>query len=501
MFLTLIINFFLINFHNLYCESCCPSGNSLKTQENIQETKKNTDISPKKDEDIEKNKDKKTEKDKKEDKEKEDNDDNKDNEDKDDDIKICKNKNDFIKKFNKRKNNLIETNYFKNEDLINNLKTDLKESNVDKYFKMYQQMTDENEIFNHKISLDLQIYRYILDLEGFTTALDNIIKDEKIQYWVIDKYDPNKIISKIEFKEEIIDENDINFKFKFVDEDLNIEDNVFRSGDCYIDDEKFKYLRCNGCNDKNCISCKLRKLLEKECLYNDKEEKKGTFVNMFKSQSDSSHSDFSKKIKNIIYNGLKDEIKNTEFYTKYNNNELNENIEEDIRKSFFIEWALTIEFLNRFNKNILKNDNFQLYRTLTKYKITNLDLFESTSLCCPVFIPSSYRIKTKQLFFFKTENVNYFRCIFNYIISPLKESMFFAAMNVDYELEVGYIPLKREYKWLNDENELKELKDMFDKRNKYIDNIVTKFIKDNLKKKYNGKKINLYQDDNFLYTI
>ena len=81
--------------------------------------------------------------------------------------------------------------------------------------------------------------------------------------------------------------------------------------------------------------------------------------------------------------------------------------------------------------------------------------------------------------------------------------MFFAAMNVDYELEVGYIPLKNEYKWLNDEKQTKELKDMFNKRNIFIDEVVINSIKNNIRKfkRYLNKKIKIYNDDNLIGTI
>ena len=452
MFLKLIPLFFL-KFYNIKCCYFCHKSNDNSKINNITTINNNNDNNNE-NERNNKNKEKgNNEKEKKKD-------------DKNDNY-ICQNEDKFIEKFNKMKNNLVE-NYFKNEDLKTKIKSNnLSKTNINDYFKMYHKMIDDNEIFNHKIALELQIYRYILNLEGFTNILDNIIIDEKFQFWVIDKYDKTgNIFSKIQFNEENVNENNINFKFKFIKENSNIKDNIYRSGDCYIDEEKFKYLRCDGCNDKNCLSCKLRNLLIKEGLFNEnKSDNNGIFVKIYKSQSDNSHSEFSKNIKNIIYNGLKDELKNTDFFTKYENSELKENINGDIRKCIFIEWALTIEFLKRFNKNILKNDNFILYRTLTKYKIEKVDLFESTSLCCPIFLPSDInkRKNTKNLFFFKTDNINYFRCIFNYIISPIKDSMFISANNLDYELEVGYIPLKRNYKWLNDEKNITELKDMFNR--------------------------------------
>ena len=81
--------------------------------------------------------------------------------------------------------------------------------------------------------------------------------------------------------------------------------------------------------------------------------------------------------------------------------------------------------------------------------------------------------------------------------------MFISANNLDYELEVGYIPLKRNYKWLNDEKNITELKDMLNRRNTFIDKVVINSIKNNIRKfkRYLNKKIKIYNDDNLIDTI
>ena len=432
---------------------------------------------------------------------------------------FCKNQEEFIEKFNKRKNILAEQF---NEELKNKLKsTNLESKDIDSkdnnnYFTMYQQMT--NDIFNHDISLDLQIYRYILNLEGFIIAFDNIFnKDVRLHIPVIGydensqigniigiKYDnkyyffKNKVndLSVIFDKKELIYEDtnegkkttkyeDIEFDDlgkktrKFI-EDVNKKTNFFggqikyetkvkeiekklkyinnKLGEIAVDNEKFKYLRCNGkcTNGDNCVSCKLRKLLENEkCL--------DLFLNIYKQQGESSDKPEAMLMKRIIYDGLKKnkkydfyslKINKTNFYEQYPKDEFCKEISDKFRKSVMIEWALTIEFMKRFIPKYYNGSNeFNLYRTFNKIDSVDKikpDIYESTSLIGNFFLG----INKSQLFylepkylnscnilFTKIENIKYYKCLFNYIVSPNEGTI----LNDDKGLEIGFIGIDEKY--------------------------------------------------------
>ena len=164
---------------------------------------------------------------------------------------FCKNESEFIQKFNERKNILAEQF---NEKLKNKLKsTNLESKDIDSkdnnnYFTMYQQMT--NDIFNHDISLDLQIYRYILNLEGFITAFDNIFnKDVRLHIPVIG-YDENSQIGNIIgikygnkyyfFKNKVNDLSVIFDKKELIYEDINECEKTTKYEDIEFDDLKKK---------------------------------------------------------------------------------------------------------------------------------------------------------------------------------------------------------------------------------------------------------------------
>ena len=125
-----------------------------------------------------------------------------------------------------------------------------------------------NDIFTHEVSVDLTIYIYILDLIGIIDALNNIIKKEKLQYWMFCKtfYDPTNLggrlfISKdcnLKFEEK--DDNNLDVYLKYGIEEKNTIE--YNSAQLDIDGGKFKYLRCSGCTESNCISCKLRNFLK-----------------------------------------------------------------------------------------------------------------------------------------------------------------------------------------------------------------------------------------------
>ena len=419
-------------------------------------------------------------------------------EDEEKDKYFCKTKEEFIDKFNERKNILADS-FFINNDLKNNLKSNnLKEDESDDYYKMYSEMT--KDVFNHQIALDLQIYRYILKLEGFIKALDDIFNlDVKLHIPTIayneigvinsiegvkcgDKYyfskkdldDLNVIFDKKELKginfttkyDDIqfddLDEKTRNFidyvndKNKFLGNKIGDETKVTeiekkliyinnKLGEITVEDEKFKYLRCkDGCkNGDNCVSCKLRKLLEKEnCL--------DTFKNIYKQQGEGSDKPEAMLMKRIIYDGLKKDKKYDFYSLNFNGRKENfcKEISNEFRKCVMIEWALTIGFMKKFIYNYYKSDNFNLYRTFNYIdSVENIksDIYESTSLVGNFFIglhdKNINMISYAGSFFTKIENVKYYKCLFNYIISPTEKTI----LKEDSEVEIGFIGIDEKY--------------------------------------------------------
>jgi len=420
------------------------------------------------------------------------------------DTPICNNINEFKVKFNERKK-LIK---LKNVGLLKNLQdNNPTEDQFNHYFDVYKKMTDD--IFTHEVSVDLTIYIYILDLIGIINALNNIIKKEKLQYWIFSKfiYDKEDFGSTLTSRQygclkfEEKGGNNYNLYLNYAPKKDYVK---YHSGQLDVDGGCFKYLRCSGCNNDNCVSCKLRKFLENESLLD-------YFINIFKNQSNDSNSEYSLKIKNLIYLSLKKQYKNIEMYGWNNNKhknydnlykdyELTNKIAFNFKKCVLLEWALTMEFLDRFIKEILdKDEEFKIYRSVqTNEKSLKLvDFFESTSMFGPVFITTN-PVFASRTNFFNISDFKLYRCLFHYIISPVEKTMFTAlSSSVDYEQEIGYIPINQEWKRINDLENGKTFKELhhLDSRNKLIDDLILSFLLKNLKKddKYKGKKITIFE--------
>lgn len=380
----------------------------------------------------------------------------------------CENDDDFIEKFNYRKNILADRF---NDELKNTIKSNiLTKEKISDYYSMYQEMI--NDVFTHGIALDLQIYRYILKLEGFTDALDNIIEKNRIQYDFYTEYkNSNACYNTTIFKK------DNNY---YLDYHSGIEKNKFvkfkdiYSGIFYIDNEPFKYVRCikGSCtNGENCISCKLRNLLEKENIGD-------LYKKIYKEYGGSS--DAGDTVRAFIYNNIKPEYQNMElFFRKYDNNyggpavvdkgnedsfkkydyENGEEEYKNIKKALMLEWALTIEFMKRFILEFTGKKEFYLYRTMgfsddTNYKPTNMLLsqaVDSTSL----FGPCYFTMSNKNIICFHKIKAKLYCCFFNHIINPFSEEesyMKYKEKNFlscklygDHECEIGYIPINQKY--------------------------------------------------------
>ena len=419
-----------------------------------------------------------------------------------DDTAICNNINDFKNEFNNRKK-IIK---LKNAELLKNLQdTNPTEYQYNHYFDVYSKMT--TDIFNHEVSVDLTIYIYILDLIGIINALNNIIKKEKLQYWIFSKfmYDKDDLGSTLISKQfgclKVVENSDNNYNLylNYIPPKENFT--RYYSGQLDVEGEKFKYLRCDGCTEDNCVSCKLRNFLKNEKLLD-------YFINIFKNQSNNSNSKDSLKIKNLIYLSLKKQYKNIKMYgwnnnkhenydNQYKNYELTNKISSNLKKCVLLEWALTMEFLDRFIKAILdEGEEFKIYRSVrTEEKSLKLvDFFESTSMFGPVFINPNPKYVPKTNFF-NISDFKLYRCFFHYIISLVKESMFTAF---DHEQEIGYIPIKQEWKIINDLENGETDKELYhlDSRNDLINELILKFLKKNLKKelKFKGKYVTIFEE-------
>jgi len=371
------------------------------------------------------------------------------------DTPICKTKDEFITKFNERKNELISKNYFKNNDLNNKLKADLESAESTIYFIRYRNMT--KDIFTHEIALDLQIYRYILKLEGFIDALDKIFK-QKVQYdfftfWLGNQTSYSTTIYK-KNNEYFLDFNSSADFYKNKIEGNYSEYKDIYNGIFYVDNTPLKYVRCNeGCkNGENCISCKLRNLLEKENIddlykklyegYGDLAEEKGT-------------------LRPFIFSNIKEKFRNKKnfFFTPnnekaYNFYDYEQNIEKiNEKKCYMFEWVLTIELIIRFRNIYNSEKKFFLYRTCffgEDNVISKSQLLDSTSLIGPCYFYSMRKFTILN----KIE-ANIYCCFFNHIINPfsneekygygVKEKFLNCKLKGDYECEIGYIPVNQKY--------------------------------------------------------
>ena len=371
------------------------------------------------------------------------------------------------------------------------------------YKDLYNEMT--NDIFTKEVTLELISYIDILKEKGFIDALNNIFNQNIVFYSYLRFLNDGNHERQInEFYLEIIEEDD-SVKCKISINKAKLSNNCKRiySGEIYVNDEEFKYFRCNGCNDINCISCKLRKFLEEQGILE-------RFEKIFKDQGNDSNSDNSLDIKRFIYQSLKNDYKNLDFFHKIDN--LNKILDEDFRKCIFIEWALTIVFLQRFVKYIYgENGKLNLYRSIfnRRYKllgnITQTDLFESTSIFDPTFLHNGDNsLKNVNNFeFFEVKDVKFYRCLFNYIISFNEDIIFGVWGQGDIEQEIGFIPINYKFNKMSGSNSVlgvtaiskktgkqeNEIGDHFINHYKVIDEISKDILKRCLQKKYPSKNI------------
>ena len=374
------------------------------------------------------------------------------------DTPICETEYDFIEKFNERKNILADRF---NDPVKNNLKSNnLDSTNIDDdYFVMYQDMT--KDIFSHEIALDLQIYRYILKLEGFIEALDNIIKRDRIQYDFFTEYsnfnggyNAEIFKKKDNYYLDYYSKIDIKNYEKFKD----IYSGIFYIKDKFFKYVPFKYVRCekDKCDydkkEEYCISCKLRNLLEKENIGD-------LYKKIYKEYGGSS--DAGGTVRTFIYNHINSKYKKTEKFLNpsfYKDYELEKNRDE--KKVLMIEWALTIEFMKRFIPEFTGKNKFYLYRTMgfssnDNYIPTNKLLsqaVDSTSL----FGPCYFGMHKNIIICLHKIEAKLYCCFFNHIINPFSKGERYASnvkkeflnckLKVDYECEIGYIPVNQKYK-------------------------------------------------------
>lgn len=391
----------------------------------------------------------------------------------------------------KKKSNKLLNDLGNLEILVNN-KLQIDSINInDSIKKDYKKMANEmSEIFTNEFIAELIKTRLLLHTLGICEALDNIINENLvfIPYISSDNFGcfaktvkllrtkkkknnitTSNILASLEAIDNINEEEE-------EEEDGNKPDieklkNVFTfpSGAIFIENEYFKYLRCDGCNSVNCVSCKLKKYLASKGIDD-------LFVKIYCNIGAEGTGNHTSNIRNIINNGLKPEVMKEQMDNKYFDKKWisKMGIDDNIKKCFFLEWALTIEFLSRFVKIISDDNSLSLYRLLKieSDKITKYNPFESTSIFGASFIGNS-EISRKC---FVASNVDLWRCIFCYFISPDKYSMFNNCevkdrkylYSFDFELEVGYIPINKEdkYTYKNDldrEAFKKKSLDFFDK--------------------------------------
>ena len=364
------------------------------------------------------------------------------------DNSICENEEDFIIKFNKRKN--ILSYRFKDEEMKNKLKSnDLTKTDIyiHDYFTMYNKMITDT--FTHKASLDLQIYRYILKLEGFIKALDNIF-EKNIYYDFYTYYDITK--PSCRYWSEIYKKDDnyyLNIAPKSKEKDYTSKGyEKFRdiySGMFRVDDDYFKYVRCQeGCkNGPDCISCKLRNFLNKEEIGEIYKKKYRDYAILTGNNSE---------LSSFIGKCFTDSTSTSSY-------EYESLIPE--KKAFMIEWALTIEFMKRFIKRLYDKDEFYLYRTLfllptDSFKKIKKDQEIGGKKYCEsnsIFGPCYYK-KENRIYCFLSIKAEYYRCFCNHIINPFPEPEEYTGTHYEYlggkllgdnESEIVYIPKNQKY--------------------------------------------------------
>ena len=341
---------------------------------------------------------------------------------------------------------------------------------LDDLLTLYNEMT--NDIFNSEAAITFITYILILRYYGIDYALSKIITKDKLNYWSYYNFTTQNDKTYImdvhsdSFYMQEKKEADKTIYNVFIDDNLipngynsdNLPEDIkeYNNGQIDVENEAFKYLRCDGCNNANCVSCKFRDLLIKENLLD--KNGKGKLMDVFQGQGNDSNGHSAIALKKIVISLLKDEFKSIDFYKieKIKEEKIDDNEMKDIKKIFFIEWALTYEFLRRFCK-VFYNDKLDLFRSLRSdteiNEITKIAPFESTSIFGPVFL-TTVRPSTINYNFFRAEHVKYYRCIFNYVISPCKSPILRAGISIDvsYEQEIGFIPVGIEYKKMKGEN-------------------------------------------------
>ena len=375
---------------------------------------------------------------------------------------------------------------FVNPNALNNI--DFSE---DDYWDMYCEMTED--IFTSDAALELMAYRKLLREVGITNALKEIFAPNSNQItWYPSIGQPNGDDRYVGFNLGITQKpNEAEISLK----EINSQKTEYFFGGFYINNEHFKWLRCKGgenpnendgaCTDQDkCVSCLLYKLLLRFnlCSKDTCREKKASSENkdnnpfLFLFDKQALGSDFSNEIKKIILSLTK-----FQWFWKYNTRlDLNEIKNTDVNKQtkqcFMIEWALTVELLKLLSPIIYKNNNNKntiLYRTIStkqlqeEYK-NRRDIFESTSLFGPVYAKGQvYVLATYS--YIKFPKVPIYRCIFNYIISPCKYTIFDENTG-DPEQEIGCITTDLDFEELfTSEEDMqffdKKWKDKKDKNN------------------------------------
>ena len=403
------------------------------------------------------------------------------------------------------KNNIItllENNLISNQQLADSTKKSLQANTISlvPLIELYKKMT--NDIFTHEAAITFITFVYLLQELGITNALSQIILNNKITYWsyynistqgngksLHDSRCENFIMKQIDNKnynvyactnsdddEDAYDDND---EIK-----NNNESKTYANGSIFIDNKKYKYLRCDGCNDGNCVSCKLRNFLIKEGLLDKNGE--GIFLDIFKGIGTETIGKYAKGIKKIIISLLKDEFNTTDFYDKQEINELNIDNKTmgNIKKAFFIEWALTYLFIQKFC-NLFYNGEIKLFRSLKSNnqinEITKISPFESTSIFGPIFLSPKGNTYIPCYNFFCAKNVPSYRCIYNYVISPNKEILLKTNLNaeLDYEQEIGFIPINLQYEKMEGNNN-NDNTEHFLKGYEYMRNISKNILEKNI---------------------
>ena len=154
----------------------------------------------------------------------------------------------------------------------------------------------------------------------------------------------------------------------------------------------------------------------------------------------------------------------------------------NIKKAFFIEWALTYLFIQKFC-NLFYNGEINLFRSLKSNnpinEITKISPFESTSIFGPIFLSLKGNTYIQYYNFFCAKNVPSYRCIYNYVISPNKECLLKTATNqeLDYEQEIGFIPINWQYEKMEGDNNNNE---HFFKGYEYMRNVSESILKKNI---------------------